>query len=88
MKSRVSKKIFHEVFGQGKIYLFGSRTDDNKRGGDIDLYLNPKNRENLYKKKIFFLFELDASIGEQKIDVVFAEDSNRSIEKTARQRRT
>jgi len=33
------KKIFLEVFKEGSIYLFGSRMDDMKRGGDIDLYI-------------------------------------------------
>ncbi len=30
------KKAFSETFGKGKVYIFGSRTDDTKRGGDID----------------------------------------------------
>jgi predicted nucleotidyltransferase len=33
------KKTFLEVFGEGEIYLFGSRVDDSKRGGDIDLFI-------------------------------------------------
>lgn len=36
------KKVFLEIFKEGKIYLFGSRVDDTKLGGDIDLYLRPK----------------------------------------------
>ena len=36
------KKAFKEVFKEGEVYLFGSRVDDTKRGGDIDLYLVPK----------------------------------------------
>lgn len=30
------KKAFNETFTEGKIYLFGSRFDDTKRGGNID----------------------------------------------------
>ncbi len=78
------KKVFTEIFGEGKIYLFGSRIDDSKRGGDIDLYLCPKNEfEDIREKKIEFLIRLDECIGEQKIDVVIAKDKNRLIEKEA-----
>lgn len=78
------KIAFTEIFGEGKIYLFGSRVDDSKRGGDIDLYLCPKNEfENMREKKIEFLIRLDEYIGEQKIDVVIAKDKNRLIEKEA-----
>ena len=34
------KKAFNKVFPNGKIYLFGSRTDDNQKGGDIDLFID------------------------------------------------
>ncbi|WP_151900701.1 nucleotidyltransferase family protein [Sulfurimonas hydrogeniphila] len=77
------KKAFFETFKDGKIYLFGSRVDDTKRGGDIDLYIVPKNHDELRKKKIDFLVKLDEYIGEQKIDVVIAKDLNRLIEKEA-----
>ncbi len=36
---RAIKETFFEIFEDGKIYLFGSRADDTKRGGDIDLYI-------------------------------------------------
>ena len=74
------RETFYFVFGAGKIFLFGSRIDDTLKGGDIDLYLVPENRNNLYEKKIRFLLELDTKIGEQKIDVVFEQDVDRSIE--------
>jgi predicted nucleotidyltransferase len=77
------KESFLEVFKNGEIYLFGSRTDDKKRGGDIDLYLIPEKKENLMQKKINFLVSLKRKIGLQKIDVVFNYDTNREIEKEA-----
>jgi len=78
------KKVFEEVFGNGKIYLFGSRVDDTKRGGDIDLYidldttLTIKEQMNL---KTSFRLRLYDLIGEQKIDIVISKDKDRSIEK-------
>ncbi|NPA11092.1 MAG: nucleotidyltransferase domain-containing protein [Epsilonproteobacteria bacterium] len=77
------KSVFNEVFGKGEIYLFGSRVDDNKRGGDIDLYLMV-DTEDKFNKKIKFRAKLYRLIGERKIDVVFSEDENRLIEKEAR----
>lgn len=69
------------IFGDAaKVYLFGSRIDDSKKGGDIDLYVISENQDNLYEKKIKFLNALEISLGEQKIDVVIAKDKNRPIE--------
>ncbi|TAN51777.1 MAG: nucleotidyltransferase domain-containing protein [Methylococcaceae bacterium] len=33
------RKVLHEIAPDGRIYLFGSRVDDAKKGGDIDLFL-------------------------------------------------
>lgn len=78
------KKAFLENFQDGKIYLFGSRVDDRKRGGDIDLYLCPTQKyENERELRRKFLIKLDEYIGEQKIDAVMAKDENRLIEQVA-----
>jgi len=79
---KVIKKAFLEVFKDGEIYLFGSRVDDNKKGGDIDLYLVVN--EYSLKKKLKFLAKIKKTLGEQKIDVVFSKDENRPIEKEAK----
>ncbi|MBD3789919.1 MAG: nucleotidyltransferase domain-containing protein [Campylobacterales bacterium] len=78
------KKAFLETFEEGKIYLFGSRVDDTKRGGDIDLYLCPDTKfENERERRRAFLIKLDEYIGEQKIDAIMAKDPDRLIEKEA-----
>ncbi len=77
------KNSFKSVFNNGQIFLFGSRTDDSKKGGDIDLFIELEDKINLFEKKIKF-WQNKKLIGEQKIDVVFNEDKNRLIEKEAR----
>ena len=79
------KTNFKHFFHDGEVYLFGSRVDDTKRGGDIDLYISNTNRENLSYKKIQFLAQLKREIGEQKIDVVFDYGQDRLIDKKARE---
>ncbi len=78
------KQSFQTVFEDGQIFLFGSRVDDSKKGGDIDLFIETDNKTNLFEKKIKFLAKIKKIIGEQKIDLVFNEDPNRLIEKEAR----
>jgi uncharacterized protein len=66
-------KLAKKHFGQdATVFLFGSRTDDHKRGGDIDLLVRNTNESGLtVEAKIKFLAELKLQIGDQKIDVVF-----------------
>lgn len=77
------KKYFLEVFHDGHIYLFGSRVNDEKKGGDIDLYIDSPDKKNLVHKKIDFLVKLKKEIGNQKIDVVFNKGLNRVIDNVA-----
>jgi predicted nucleotidyltransferase len=37
------RSILHSLDPDGQIYLFGSRADDSRRGGDIDVYLQASN---------------------------------------------
>ena len=45
---KVIKNTLGQVFGQSaQIYLFGSRVDDQKKGGDIDLFVDTNQQESL-----------------------------------------
>ena len=62
-----------KVFGaKAKVFLFGSRIDDSKKGGDIDLLIvtEPISGVNHFERKLNFLVELKKQIGDQKIDVL------------------
>ena len=63
---------FEKTYGQDDhLWLFGSRIDDGKRGGDIDLYIETHlSTQEAVKAKFDFLRLLQDAIGEQKIDVV------------------
>lgn len=54
------------------IWLFGSRVDDSKKGGDIDLYIETHYADHAQalENKIYFIRDIKKKIGEQKIDVV------------------
>lgn len=65
------KKSVKTHFGESaKVYLFGSRADDTKRGGDIDLYIETEVIEGVLQKKLKLIGELHYLLGEQKIDIV------------------
>jgi predicted nucleotidyltransferase len=67
----IIKDAAHQYFGdEAVVYLFGSRVDDNKKGGDIDLYIETRMKKNLFEQKIRMLRALYKYLGEQKIDIV------------------
>jgi predicted nucleotidyltransferase len=62
-----------ETFGdEASIWLFGSRVDDNKRGGDIDLLIETKQSDvaAIVRAELAFVTKLQMKLGEQKIDVL------------------
>jgi predicted nucleotidyltransferase len=65
------KQTAENLFGkESKVYLFGSRIDNDKKGGDIDLYIETFAKEGLFNKKIKMLKALYKKLGRQKIDIV------------------
>ena len=69
----VQKKIICDYWKEkepsSQVYLFGSRVDDSKKGGDIDILVltdRKLHHTDLFKmKQVFF-----SKFGEQKMDVV------------------
>jgi len=53
----------------GQFFLFGSRVDDDKRGGDVDLLVISENIEKKLDLKIEIMTKYQ-SICDEKIDVV------------------
>jgi predicted nucleotidyltransferase len=80
------KSCLKESFGENaKIYLFGSRTDDAKRGGDIDLYVvaEPLPADWSERRSALWIC-LQERLGEQKIDILISRNPDEPIERIAR----
>ena len=72
--------------GQPKVFLFGSRVDDNKRGGDIDLMVvSGLHRNELEIAKIKAITKIQMTLGEQKIDLIVTNDPARDSRKVVQE---
>lgn len=62
----------NEIFGLTvRVYLYGSRINDQMKGGDIDLMIDTEMDKMTSPNKLMFLVRLKKQLGEQKIDVVY-----------------
>ncbi|GAB6111218.1 nucleotidyltransferase domain-containing protein [Desulfomicrobium salsuginis] len=75
----IIRNAAEEVFGsEARVLLFGSRVDDARRGGDIDLLIllddssDNADMMTLGEKRVRYLVMLEKAIGEQKIDLITA----------------
>jgi len=65
------REAVRENFGDGvRVYLFGSRADDDRRGGDIDLYLEVDDIPDWFQRRLRLETALQRRLGEQKIDLL------------------
>jgi len=78
----IIKRVILDIFNDAKIYLFGSRLDDSKKGGDIDLFIITKDTTNLFEKKVKALARLKMQLF-KPVDIVIHKDFNRLIEQEA-----
>lgn len=69
---RAIRQYAKECFGNdSEVYLFGSRVQDNLKGGDIDLLIKTSRPgKELFDRKMDFLTKLNTTLGFQKIDVI------------------
>lgn len=60
-----------------RVRLFGSRTDDRRRGGDIDLLVESDMPIDApVRRRLDLLGRLERALGERRIDVVVAQPSD------------
>jgi predicted nucleotidyltransferase len=74
---KIIKDVVTKFLNESKIYLFGSRLDDSKKGGDIDLFIVSKDID--YERKLKIRAKLKALL-KKPVDVVYHKDFNREIE--------
>ena len=67
-EARVILREVRKLDPQADIYLFGSRTQDELSGGDIDLLVISSHLG--FSDKITLLVEIKLAIGDQKIDLL------------------
>ena len=77
------RNTIHQADTDAMIYLFGSRTDDAAKGGDIDLLVLSKKINLMAKLEI--LAKLHQQIGERKIDIALYSDTMRPFPKMVMQ---
>ena len=73
-ETQVITEAVYRVDPGARIWLFGSRVDDKRRGGDIDLAVLSRCIDR--KESHAICHEICDRIGEQKIDLVVAPDRN------------
>ena len=68
---KLLKTSIEKSFGDVNVYLFGSRVDDSKKGGDIDLAIETDiSKEEFRKNKSLLLANLMRIDFDYKIDIV------------------
>ena len=82
---KVIREVAKEIYGNGvQVYLFGSRTDDSKRGGDIDLLVRTSNPVHGVLSRIRMKARLKELLGDQKIDVVDGHEQSIVVDEAIR----
>ena len=74
-REKITEAVINQFGKDTEIFLFGSRVDDNKKGGDIDLLVVAAvDCTDVELKKIRSVTAIQFAIGDQKIDLVVTRD--------------
>jgi uncharacterized protein len=76
----VIKSVVKEFDSKAEVKLYGSRVDDAKKGGDIDLLII--SNKITFSEKLSILIKLKENIGDQKIDILIY-DPNKTFHRIA-----
>lgn len=66
----IIKNIILKYVPDAKIMLFGSRVDDTKKGGDIDIFVQTEQNITL-KEQIKILAKIEILGVERRVDLIF-----------------
>ncbi|MDR2151190.1 MAG: nucleotidyltransferase domain-containing protein [Helicobacteraceae bacterium] len=76
-------KAVEAVDPSAKIWLFGSRADDSKKGGDIDIAILSKAIDTDILQKIKIRRDICDKIGDQQIDILTSQNGEEPFFKLA-----
>jgi uncharacterized protein len=79
------KKQITAVYPDAEVYLFGSRVDDTKKGGDVDILVLTDTPSKLSSNNRI-LISFFKQFGEQKIDLLVENDAHKPFVKVALER--
>lgn len=83
LEHQVIRRTIADIDLEADIYLFGSRVNDNAKGGDIDLLVISKKIKLM--DRLAVLAKLHLLLGEQKIDLVVFPDLTQPFARIAQQ---
>ncbi len=82
-EKQIIQRTIYKYFGtQIKIFLFGSRLDDSKKGGDIDLYILQKTQEDTTYKRLLTKAKLEELLY-KPIDLIVSKEIKTLIDEEA-----
>ncbi|HJB44271.1 MAG TPA: nucleotidyltransferase domain-containing protein [Candidatus Coprenecus merdipullorum] len=74
-------QVAEDIYGTDvKVYLFGSRVDDSRRGGDIDLLVRTTSEKKGILDRVRMAARIKSLIGDQKIDIIGDYEDNQVVQ--------